>query len=99
MKTILLRLISFYQTHLSKWKGPCCRYYPTCSSYAKQAIERFGSIKGSYLAVKRILRCNPLFKGGIDPVPETFSLIYRERKDKPVKTPRKRTKKEGKQHS
>ncbi|MBC8560371.1 membrane protein insertion efficiency factor YidD [Fumia xinanensis] len=81
MKKNLLKLIYFYQKYLSKWKGPCCRYYPTCSSYAIQAVERFGAVKGSYLMVKRILRCNPLFKGGIDPVPETFSL-FTHRKDK-----------------
>ena len=83
MKKILLRLISFYQKHLSKLKGPCCRYYPTCSSYAKAAIERFGAAKGSYLMIKRILRCNPLFKGGIDPVPETFSLFSHRKRNQP----------------
>lgn len=79
MKKILLWLISFYQKNISKLKKPCCRYYPTCSEYSKRAIEKFGATKGLYLTVKRILRCNPLFKGGIDPVPEEFS-FFKSRK-------------------
>jgi len=79
MKKILLWLISFYQKHISKLKKPCCRYYPTCSEYSKRAIEKFGAVKGLYLAVKRILRCNPLFKGGTDPVPDEFC-FFKSRK-------------------
>ncbi len=75
MKKILLWLILFYQKYISKLKKPCCRYYPTCSNYAKEAIIKFGAAKGFYLAVKRILKCNPLFKGGNDPVPEKFSFF------------------------
>lgn len=47
----------------------CCRYRPTCSQYALEVIKKYGSIKGSFLAIKRILKCNPFFKGGYDPVP------------------------------
>ncbi len=70
MKFILIRLIEFYKRHISPAKPACCRYYPTCSTYAVQAIEIHGAFKGSVLAALRILRCNPLFKGGYDPVPE-----------------------------
>lgn len=80
MRKILLWFISFYQKHISKLKKPCCRYYPTCSSYAKTAIQRFGTVRGLFLAVKRILKCNPLFKGGIDPVPEEFSFLKSKNK-------------------
>lgn len=80
MKRLVLSLIRFYQKHLSKLKGrPCCRFYPTCSSYTLGAVERFGVIRGLLLGMLRILRCNPLFRGGIDPVPERFSLFPRRR--------------------
>ena len=62
-------LIRFYQRFISPLKPPSCRYYPTCSQYALEAYKRFGFLRGSYLAAKRILTCNPLFRGGIDPVP------------------------------
>lgn len=69
-KKILIRLIRFYQIFLSplKWRSHC-RFTPTCSNYAIQAIEKYGAIRGSGLAVWRILRCNPFSKGGYDPVP------------------------------
>ena len=71
MKKILIYLIQFYRAHLSKLKGkgPCI-YTPTCSEYAVEALEKHGALKGSLLAVFRILRCNPFAKGGYDPVPE-----------------------------
>ncbi len=78
MKRAALWLIRFYQRFLSGLKTPCCRFYPTCSQYALEAVGRFGFFRGGYLALKRILRCNPLFKGGIDPVPERFS-FFRKR--------------------
>ena len=63
-------MIRFYQKWISPLKGrPTCRFYPTCSSYAYQAISRYGAIKGSYLAIKRILKCHPFHPGGFDPVP------------------------------
>lgn len=71
MKRFLLQGIRFYRRKLSPRKRmPTCRFVPTCSEYAETAIERFGPAKGSYLAIKRILRCNPLCKGGYDPVPD-----------------------------
>ncbi|MFS8652701.1 MAG: membrane protein insertion efficiency factor YidD [Caldibacillus sp.] len=69
IKKIFLKTIRFYQKFISPIFPPSCRYYPTCSQYGYEAIERFGVIRGGYLTVRRILRCNPLFKGGYDPVP------------------------------
>ncbi len=70
MKSPLLFPIDFYRKRLSQSKGaPCCRYFPSCSNYAYRAINEWGSIIGLLLAVFRLLRCNPLFKGGTDPVP------------------------------
>lgn len=65
-----LTLIRGYQTFISPLLGPSCRFYPSCSHYSVTAIERFGILKGSWLATKRILRCHPLNAGGNDPVPE-----------------------------
>ena len=62
--------IRFYQLALSPLKGPCCRFTPTCSEYAMEAIQKHGVIKGTGLAIWRVLRCNPFMKGGYDPVPE-----------------------------
>lgn len=69
MATPFLILIRAYQLILSPFLGPACRFYPTCSEYALQAVTRHGAIKGSILAVKRILRCHPFNPGGYDPVP------------------------------
>lgn len=70
MKRILLELVRFYQKYLSGLKGySSCKFYPTCSQYALQAIEKHGALKGGCLALWRILRCNPFTKGGYDPVP------------------------------
>ena len=69
MKRLLLWLIRFYQRHISPNRPPCCRFMPTCSQYALQAIEKYGALKGGWMAFKRILRCNPFHKGGYDPVP------------------------------
>ena len=82
MKTLALAAIRFYRRHISGLKPPCCRFYPTCSQYALTAIERFGLLRGGYLATKRLLKCNPLFHGGIDPVPETFSLFGKQKMSK-----------------
>ena len=70
MKQILIFLIKGYRKIISPLKKPCCRFYPTCSAYALEAIEKHGALKGGKLAVKRILRCHPWNKGGFDPVPE-----------------------------
>jgi putative membrane protein insertion efficiency factor len=70
VKTVLMALIRFYQRHLSPLKGgPTCRFYPTCSQYAYEAVAKHGAGKGSYLAVRRIMRCHPFHPGGYDPVP------------------------------
>ena len=70
MKKILLGIIRFYQKYLSGAKGySSCKYYPTCSKYAIEAIEKYGAFKGGLLAAWRILRWNPFSKGGYDPVP------------------------------
>lgn len=70
MKRLVLAMIHGYQRWVSPLKKPCCRYIPTCSAYAVQAVERFGVVKGLFLALCRILRCNPFHPGGYDPVPE-----------------------------
>ena len=68
-KRMLLWLIRFYRRSVSPMHRPCCRFIPTCSQYALEAIEKYGAVKGGFLALRRILRCNPLCKGGYDPVP------------------------------
>jgi len=68
MKKILICVINFYRKHLSPLKKPCCRFYPTCSDYALQAVTKYGASKGTYLAAKRILKCHPFHKGGYDPL-------------------------------
>ena len=70
MKRILIGMIKFYRKYLSGLKRySTCKYYPTCSQYGLEAIEKYGAFKGGLLAVCRILRCNPFSKGGYDPVP------------------------------
>ena len=68
-KRTALSLLRFYKRQVSPCLPPSCRFIPTCSEYAMQAVEKYGAVKGSWLAVKRIARCNPLCKGGYDPVP------------------------------
>ena len=63
MKKILLALVKFYRVAISPYRPPCCRYIPTCSQYALEAIEKYGAVKGGWLAFRRILRCNPFHKG------------------------------------
>ena len=70
MKKLLIKLIRFYQRCISPYKPACCRFTPTCSAYALEAIHKYGALIGSFLALKRILRCNPFYKGDThDPVP------------------------------
>ena len=70
MKHIFIKLILFYQRHISPYRPACCRFTPTCSAYALEAIRKYGAAKGGFLAFKRILRCNPFYKGdSFDPVP------------------------------
>ncbi len=68
MKWLLLSMIRFYRIFLSPLKPPSCRFVPTCSEYALMAIEKFGVIRGGYLALRRILRCHPFHPGGYDPI-------------------------------
>jgi len=69
MKKLVLILIKFYQKFISPMFPPSCRFTPTCSQYTFEAVEKYGPIKGLFLGIKRILRCNPFFPGGEDPVP------------------------------
>lgn len=69
MKKILIASINFYRCYLSPLFPPSCRFQPTCSQYAIEAITVHGSLKGSFLAIKRIFRCHPFHPGGYDPVP------------------------------
>jgi uncharacterized protein len=69
-KKIMIGIIRFYQIVISPLKPPTCRFYPTCSHYGLEAINRFGPIKGGWLTIKRIVKCHPLHPGGIDMVPE-----------------------------
>ena len=71
MKKIFIKMINWYQKNISLWlesKNIRCKYYPTCSEYTKQAIEKYGAIKGTRLGLARIIRCNPFSKGGYDPL-------------------------------
>lgn len=70
MKRLLLALVQFYRRAISPYRDPCCRFIPTCSQYALEAIEKYGAWKGGWLALRRILRCHPFYKGDLyDPVP------------------------------
>ena len=69
MKRVLIALVKFYRRNISPLRPPCCRYIPTCSQYALEALEKYGALKGSWLALRRLLRCHPFHKGGYDPVP------------------------------
>lgn len=70
MKTLLLLLIRFYQNAVSPWFPARCRFRPTCSAYAYEAVRKYGALKGGWLALRRLLRCHPFYKGNFfDPVP------------------------------
>ena len=74
MKKILMKSIRFYQKNISPATQPSCRYHPTCSTYALRAIEKHGALKGGIMGTARILRCNPFVEGGVDKVPDHFTL-------------------------
>lgn len=69
MRRLLIWLVRFYQRAISIWLPPRCRFHPTCSSYAIEALQKYGAAKGSWLTTKRLCRCHPLNAGGYDPVP------------------------------
>lgn len=72
MKKIVIAMIKFYRTYISPLRQPCCRFIPTCSQYALEAVEKYGAVKGSWLALRRILRCHPFHlkeQDIYDPVP------------------------------
>ena len=84
MKKILLLFVKFYRKFISPLKPPCCKYYPTCSTYALTALEKHGAFKGTVLAMWRLARCNPFSLGGVDHVPDRFfiyTLKNREKKE------------------
>lgn len=70
MKIVLMGIIKIYQKVISPLTPPSCRFYPTCSHYGIEAIDKHGALKGSWLAVRRISKCHPFHEGGFDPVPE-----------------------------
>ena len=74
MKYLFIAIIKLYRLTLSKILPPCCRYYPSCSEYGLTAVRQFGAVKGGYLALWRIIRCNPFGRGGYDPGPKKFML-------------------------
>ena len=69
MTRALIALVRFYRKRVSPLSTPKCRYIPTCSAYALEALEKYGALKGGWLAFRRVLRCHPFHKGGVDPVP------------------------------
>jgi putative membrane protein insertion efficiency factor len=73
LKKAFLAIIRFYQLVISPLKPPTCRFYPTCSHYGLEAVQRFGAFKGGWLTIKRILKCHPFHQGGMDPVPEKWN--------------------------
>ncbi|NOQ76885.1 MAG: membrane protein insertion efficiency factor YidD [Methylococcaceae bacterium] len=72
MRILLINLIKFYKFFISPLLPPRCRFYPSCSSYGLEAIQLHGAFKGSYLTIRRLLKCHPFHEGGIDPVPDKF---------------------------
>ena len=78
-RTVVLAAIRFYQTRISPLTPPSCRFHPTCSHYTGEAIERFGLLRGGVLGAIRICKCNPLHRGGFDPVPDKFGLINKSK--------------------
>jgi putative membrane protein insertion efficiency factor len=70
MRALLIALIRVYQLFISPLLGNHCRFYPSCSQYAREAIEQHGALRGGWLAIRRLLRCHPWHPGGVDPVPE-----------------------------
>lgn len=74
MRIILIAMVKFYQRFISPFFPPSCRYRPTCSQYMLEALEKHGAIKGATMGLARIIRCNPFVAGGVDKVPDYFTL-------------------------
>jgi len=70
MNKIIILLINFYQKYISPFKPATCRFYPTCSEYATQALKKYGLLRGLWLSIRRVLRCHPFGLGGYDPLPD-----------------------------
>ncbi len=79
MRKILIAFIQLYRSFLSPFLGPHCRFYPSCSCYAQQALQQHGVVRGGWLAVKRISRCHPWHDGGVDPVPENIPGAFEQK--------------------
>ncbi len=80
MRKLFMLMVRGYQKYISPMKAPCCRFYPTCSQYSIEAFQKHGAIKGLYLTINRLIRCNPYNKGGIDYVPEEFHFFKKRKK-------------------
>ncbi len=78
MKKLFIWLVSLYQKYISPLKKPCCRFYPSCSTYSIQAFQRFGAFKGLILTLKRFFKCNPFHPGGVDFVPDDYHLFRKK---------------------
>lgn len=72
MRWLILHLIAAYQRWISPWLGPRCRFHPSCSRYTAEAVVRFGVVRGLWLGLRRIGRCQPMFEGGPDPLPQHY---------------------------
>ena len=88
MKYLLIGLLKAYRAVVSPLYGQVCRYYPSCSAYALEAVQRHGSIRGSWLAMRRVSRCHPWALGGVDPVPDEFSWRTAHPADSPASEPK-----------
>lgn len=87
MRKILIFIVRIYQTVISPLLPPSCRYYPTCSNYMIDALKKHGLILGLIMGICRILRCNPFIRGGVDPVPDNFTIFrnpHPERYEDPI---------------
>jgi len=82
MKNLLIKFVRFYQKYISANRPPSCKYYPTCSTYSIEALEKHGAFKGMFMTIWRILRCNPFSKGGYDPVSDKQNKINKVKNGK-----------------